>query len=196
MSKKWNYAAVAAVFFLLGMLLSPSAPLVRSVRSKFRYTRGVAQRLFRSWDKESLVFAADGKTFESFERENEQFILYFWATWCPYCRDCTDIMQSVATSAKIPFAALSFDDDKAKFAEYQAENTLYWNNIVQKSADGWDFVKREKAYNIPLIPSVWLVENGKVKRIFVGSEQISMLGDYLLNENLMTAGAEPIFDEE
>ncbi len=194
MKNKLNYVVVAVVFFLLGMVLSPSAPLVKSIRKKFLYTRGVAQRLYNKWDKDDLIFAEDEKSFAEFSRENEKFIVYFWATWCPYCRDVTDVINLISMDAEIPLVALTFDDDKKKLADYRSEKEINWRNIVKKSDSGWEFVKRENQYNIPLIPSVWLLENGKVKRIFVGSDKIKEIPDFLINENLMKSGAEPIFD--
>ncbi len=188
------YAVVAILFFFAGFVSSPGSVPRKKIEKKLMYTRGVAQRLYNKWDKDDLIFAEDEKSFAEFSRENEKFIVYFWATWCPYCRDVTDVITSISTDAEIPLVALTFDDDKKKLADYRSEKGINWRNIVKKSDNGWEFVKREKQYNIPLIPSVWLVENGKVKRIFVGSDKIKEIPDFLINENLMKSGAEPIFD--
>lgn len=172
-----SFVLVAAFFLLLGIVVSTGAPRAK-IEKALRYNRSVAQKLYNGWDKES-IFLPNGRTFAEFERENDSYAIYFWATWCPHCRNAKESIRSFDGSS-VPLVGLPFDTDAQKYAEAKAEFEPFWEDITL--GDG-GFVPREGAFDIPSIPSVWFVENGKVRKIFVGESGLSKLPEWLKNRS-------------
>lgn len=179
-----NYIIVALFAFFAGMLLCPQGKVVHLIRSKMNYTRGTAQKLYKQWDKSKMFFysdSGDSKSFTEFEAENKTYALYFWATWCPHC---VNVFETVATSSKnIPFASLPFEKKEESYIDYKSKHDYLWQDLVLHENGGQKFIPREKEFNVPLIPSVWLIKNGKVKKVFIGEKGIKKFSLYLLNSN-------------
>ena len=74
--------------------------------------------MYDSWEKSALFFESSGETFESFAQKNESFILYFWATWCPHCKNIFQQMQTLK-NANIQTVALPFDSDWDSYHLYR-----------------------------------------------------------------------------
>ena len=169
-----NYIIVALFAFFAGMLFCQQEKIVYFIRSKMNYTKGTAQKLYNQWDKSKLFFYSDSgdfKPFTEFEAENKTYALYFWATWCPHC---INVFETVAASSKnIPFASLPFEKNEESYLAYKREHDDYlWQDLVLYENGEKKFIPREKEFNVPLIPSVWLVKNGKVKKVFIGEKGI------------------------
>lgn len=179
-----NYIIVALFAFFAGMLLCPQGKVVHLIRSKMNYTRGTAQKLYKQWDKSKMFFysdSGDSKSFTEFEAENKTYALYFWATWCPHC---VNVFETVATSSKnIPFASLPFEKKEESYIDYKSKHDYLWQDLVLHENGGQKFIPREKEFNVPLIPSVWLIKNGKVKKVFIGEKGIKKFSLYLLNSH-------------
>ena len=179
-----NYIIVALFAFFAGMLLCPQGKVVHLIRSKMNYTRGTAQKLYKQWDKSKMFFysdSGDSKSFTEFEAENKTYALYFWATWCPHC---VNVFETVATSSKnIPFASLPFEKKEESYIDYKSKHDYLWQDLVLHENGGQKFIPREKEFNVPLIPSVWLIKNGKVKKVFIGETGIKKFSLYLLNSH-------------
>ena len=175
-----NYIIVALFAFFAGMLLCPQGKVVHLIRSKMNYTRGTAQKLYKQWDKSKMFFysdSGDSKSFTEFEAENKTYALYFWATWCPHC---VNVFETVATSSKnIPFASLPFEKKEESYIDYKSKHDYLWQDLVLHENGGEKFIPREKEFNVPLIPSVWLVKNGKVKKVFIGEKGIKKFSSYI-----------------
>ncbi len=169
-----NYIIVALFAFFAGMLFCQQEKIVYFIRSKMNYTKGTAQKLYKQWDKSKLFFysdSGDSKSFTEFEAENKTYALYFWATWCPHC---INVFETVAASSKnIPFASLPFEKNEESYLAYKREHDDYlWQDLVLYENGEKKFILREKEFNVPLIPSVWFVKNGKVKKVFIGEKGI------------------------
>ncbi len=177
-----QYGIIALFFFLVGLILSPGSTPRKKIEKKLSYSRGRAQRLYNKWNTDELKFLQTGETFSSFANENDLFILYFYATWCPHCENIASAMNELSLSA-IPFAAIPFDTDKAVFETETAKNPHYWRDIVRNSKENdWDFLERSGTYNVPLIPSVWILQRGKVVKIFIGEKGCAVqLPEFLKN---------------
>lgn len=147
---------------------------MQKLRKKLSYTRFTVQKLYNGWEKDALFFQGSDDSLADFEGENSSYVLYFWATWCPHCTNVADKMARLE-SAKIPMIALPFDTARDVWDKEIAENPHWWRDLVRKNADDWDFVERAGAYNVPLIPSVWFVENARVKRVFIGEKGVDKM---------------------
>ncbi|MBR1403653.1 MAG: redoxin domain-containing protein [Treponema sp.] len=165
------YVLIALVFFVAGMIFVPSGTLVRKVQKSLSYTKSISQKLYDGWEKDKLYFS-DGTSLKDFENSNENYIIYFWATWCPHCRNITGEVNSLK-NAGIPLIGLTFDASKDEYNSYRTENPCFWEDLFQKDENGeFVFCPRKDSYNIPSIPSVWVVEKGKVKELYRGEERI------------------------
>lgn len=177
-----NYIIVALFAFFAGMLLCPQGKVIYLIRSKMNYTRGTAQKLYRQWDKSKLFFYSDSdefKTFTEFEAKNKTYALYFWATWCPHCMNVFETV--VEASRKIPLASIPFEKKEESYLAYKSEHDYLWQDLILHENGGQKFIPREKEFNVPLIPSVWLIKNGKVKKVFIGEKGIKKFSLYLVN---------------
>lgn len=175
-----NYTIVTLFAFFAGMLFCQKEKLVYLIRSKMNYTKGTAQKLYKQWDKSKMFFysdSSDSKPFTEFEAENKTYALYFWATWCPHC---VNVFETVATSSKnIPFASLPFEKKEESYIDYKSKHDYLWQDLVLHENGGQKFIPREKEFNVPLIPSVWLIKNGKVKKVFIGEKGIKKFSSYI-----------------
>ncbi len=173
---------VAAVCLALGCVLGYFAgtyflPKIQKDMRNKSYTLESAQKKYSSWEKDRLVVKFDGveKTLSDYENEHQNFAIFFWATWCPYCKDNLDFIKSMAAKSNI--IGMPFDDDSEYFNFYVEKKSLNWGNIVKSvTLDGSvDFVPREDSFDVQLIPSVWIIKNGSVEKIIVGSKNLHEL---------------------
>ena len=179
-----SYIAVAVLCFFAGMPLCPSGANMRKARSALSYTRHTAQRLYDGWDKDALCFA-DGTALASFETAHDTYLVYFWATWCPHCANVADSIETLS-SAAVPLVALPFDTDRDAYEAYRSEHPHFWQDLLLKDSSGERvFCPRTGAYNIPSIPSVWLVRNGRIEKRFRGEKGIAALLPYLRQRQLL-----------
>ena len=179
-----NYTIVTLFAFFAGMLFCQKEKVVYFIRSKMNYTRGTAQKLYNQWDKSKLFFYSDSgesKSFIEFEAENKIYALYFWATWCPHCMN---VFETIAdASNKIPFVSIPFEKKEGSYLAYKTEHDYLWQDLILHENGGQKFIPREKEFNVPLIPSVWLIKNGKVKKVFIGERGIKKFSLYLANSH-------------
>lgn len=171
-----------ALCFILGIsctvLCMQSYPKIKKNLRKKSYTEKLARNLFSKWDKKNLFLDFDsaglenssGETLEDFLSQNETAIIYFWATWCPWCRKATDLNESILQKG-IPMVALPFDSDKDYFEYYMIKHEVGYKNIFSVDSDGTaNFLERKNEFDIPSIPSWWLLKNGEISKIFIGDK--------------------------
>ena len=163
-------ALIIFISFVLGMIFSPSGKIVRKLHKKLSYTKSSAQKLYNAWDKEKLFFK-NGTSLHIFEEENESYAIYFWAAWCPHCRNVTKEINSIKNS-DFPLIGLSFDVSKDEYYSYLEESSCFWNDLFQQQDEEFVFCKRVDSYNIPSIPSLWIVDKGKIQKIYIGEKGI------------------------
>ena len=183
MGKKITTVAVCAVgaafFFLAGMFVGPKGTNLKSKMKGWKYTRTAAQKLYERWDEDSLFFGNGGESLKSFSEKNGAFILYNWATWCPHCKNINQKLQRLE-KASIPTIALTFDTDHDSYKLYREKTSPFWRDLFMRDESGKDkFVPRENEFDVPLIPSLWIVENGSVQKIFVGEAGADKIFSYL-----------------
>ncbi len=177
-----GYSLVALVFFFLGLLVSPGSIPRRKIVKKLSYTKAAAQRKYDKWDKASLVFFDSGQSLADFESQHDTFILYFWATWCPHCRNIQDKMNLIDEdlNSYLPLVSLSFDTKKEDFDLYSKEYPYTFPVLVERKSYGENsFCLREGNFNIPSIPSAWVIKSGKIQKIFIGEKGADKLYEWL-----------------
>ncbi len=174
-----------AFCFFAGMFVGPNGSNLKSKMKGWRYTASLAQKLYDQWDKDALFFESGGGTLSQFVQNNGTFILYNWASWCPHCKKINSDLQKLQNAA-VPTIALTFDTDWDSYRLYREKNALFWRDLVHKTTTGENqFVIRENEFDVPLIPSVWIVQDGKIKKIFVGESGVPKLFSYLEKSNLL-----------
>ena len=186
-AKAATHIAVAVLFLFLGMFIGPRGTNAQAQLKKWRYTTATAQKLYRAWDKDTLFFEAGGEPFSEFASQHDTFILYNWASWCPHCKNVNAALGRLQ-SAPVPTVALTFDTDWDAYRSYRDSARPFWRDLVQHDADGTAvFTPREQEFNVPLIPSVWIVSGGVVKKIFVGEAGGAKLFPWLERHGLLPA---------
>ncbi len=176
-----SYVVVALLFFVAGLLFFPT---IERIKSKLRYTTGVAERLYEKWNADTIFLSESNVSLSKFRAENDIFVMYFWASWCPYCHKIVDTMKDLSRQ-NVSFVAMTFDSEMEVYKEYREKNNILWEDIMQKDGDGWKFVVREGEFNVPSIPSVWVIKGNKVQKIFIGEKGIQKLGSYLKNKGFI-----------
>ena len=176
--------ALSISTFFLGIAVVVAIPSCRKFIQLRRYTANHSASLFQNWGKESLVLNSDGKPFSEFINENDRFVIFFWATWCPYCKESIDANKILA-ERDVAIIGLPYDRDAEYFNWFIDRNKLGWDNLLRQDSSGkTSFVQRKGHFYVPLIPSWWLIENGTVSDIFVGNKGKEKLLAYFTEESL------------
>lgn len=156
--------------FFLGIAVVVAIPSCKKIIRLKRYTVNQSASLFQKWDKKNLVLNSNGKPFSEFINENKCFVVFFWATWCPYCKDTMDANKILA-ERNIAIIGLPYDYDSEYFNWFVDKHNFGWDNLLRLDSHGkTSFVQRKGHFYVPLIPSWWLIENGTVSEIFVGNQ--------------------------
>lgn len=79
------------------------------------------------------IITIDGKEYRlsQFKEENKPVLLYFWATWCPFCRRDFSIVRNVYPKYADKVTFLAIDLDTKETAEYiqQYKDVMGLNGI-------------------------------------------------------------------
>ena len=76
------------------------------------------------------ITTIDGKQYRlsQFKENNKPILLYFWASWCPYCSKDFDIVKNIYPkySNKVTFLAIDLDlgEDKDLISKYKTRKDL------------------------------------------------------------------------
>ena len=162
--------ALSISTFFLGVAMVVAIPSCRKFIRLKRYTANYSASQFQNWDKESLVLNSDGKPFSEFINENDRFVIFFWATWCPYCKEAMGANKILA-ERNVAIIGLPYDRDAEYFNWFIDRHKLSWDNLLRQTSLGkTSFIQRKGYFYFPLIPSWLLIENGAVSDIFVGNQ--------------------------
>lgn len=157
--------------YLFGTRLLPK--IKKDIRIR-NYNLSFAQKKYSNWNKDKLIvnFADKETLFADYESENDEFAIFFWATWCPFCKAELDLVKDI--TLKYNIVGLPFDNDSGYFTYFVNKKNVPWGNIVN-GIDGngeLEFIARKNDFDVPLIPSIWIIKDGLVDEIFVGSKRI------------------------
>lgn len=114
-----------------------------------------------------------GKTHTLQDYKGKILVLYFWATWCPYCRQ--DVSSMIEVHQKfnprgVEFLSVSMDQDESKLRKFVAKHNLPYP--VSFRGVGWGHPLAE-LYGLSGIPTYVIVDQeGKVIDSDVGAEAL------------------------
>ena len=118
----------------------------------------------------------EGKTLKFSEfAKGKIVVLDFWASWCPDCRkDLPEIIRLYNQFHEIgvEFLGVSFDTDKEKWTDYIAKSGVPYPQVSELKRMNQSEVA--KAYGVRWIPSIYLIQDGKVLVSTVLSYKIEM----------------------
>ncbi len=108
-------------------------------------------------------------------------VVYFWASWCPYCRKDLPNMIKVYEQFQargVKFLSVSLDKDEAKLRQFVEERRIPYPVIFRGEA--WDN-KIASVFNVTGIPTFVIVRpDGSVAAMDVGSAKLEeVLPQYL-----------------
>ena len=106
----------------------------------------------------------EGKTLKFSEfAKGKIVVLDFWASWCPDCRkDLPEIIRLYNQFHEIgvEFLGVSFDTYKEKWTDYIAKSGVPYPQVSELKRMNQSEVA--KAYGVRWIPSIYLIQDGKV----------------------------------
>ena len=165
--------------FVLGVFVVKIVPKVEKFFRVHSYNNKYASERYKKWDK-NTIYLESGETLTEYESNHDEFIIFFWATWCPHCKKILDTMQQL--SKKNNCIGLPYDKDFDYYSCFiQTKNFPFANLVTDLSSDGsFKFIQREGIFYVPLIPSCWVIKNGEVQEIFVAEVGIEEIKEHLL----------------
>lgn len=129
------------------------------------------------------VLDAEGKLITlAHYKKSGNVLLYFWASWCVYCRDLTPLLKSLKNHPKnnsLKIIAVSVDTD-----------SISWKNAIEKeSLSSWinirsplffeqpdNTIRLDMKYSVLSYPTVLLIDmNGKIVGRFENTSSKSMI---------------------
>lgn len=78
-------------------------------------------------------------------------ILYFWATWCPDCKEKLKSDLHKYASSQVGFSAISIESDKEKIMNYVVKNNFNYDFYFDNEK------KTQKQFKVFTVPTVVLV---------------------------------------
>ena len=113
-------------------------------------------------DNSSTLRTLDGNTVSIVEQSYQApVLLYFWATWCPYCEVVSPMVTSVAEDHQVLTIAFSSGTDSAvsTFAAEQSYQFPIVNDETGVLARRW---------GVSVTPTLLVVRNGEVSSVTTG----------------------------
>lgn len=104
----------------------------------------------------------EGKTLNVVERsEQAPILVYFWATWCPYCKVVSPMVDSVADEYQVVSVAFSSgtDDEVAQFVQNNGYNFATVNDQTGVLARRW---------GVSVTPTIIIIRDGEVQSVTTG----------------------------
>lgn len=177
--KRVNYTFLVSIFlaFLFGILSVSLYPRLKKKIEISGYTKEKCQKNFQKWNYGDLFLNKDGELLESFMKNNERFVIFFWATWCPFCKPQLEVAKTL-TECGIPVIGCPYEKDAEYFDFFIEKKNIEWDNLVQYKDNSKKFIIRKDEFQATLIPSWWVIENGKVKELFVGTKGSNEIIEY------------------
>lgn len=177
--KRANYTFLVSIFlaFLLGMLSISLYPRLKKKVEISGYTKEKCQKNFRQWNYQELYLDKSGESFDSFIKDNKRFVIFFWATWCPFCKPQFEVTKTLIESG-IPVIGCPYEKDAEYFDFFITKKNIEWDNLIQYKDNSKKFIVRKDEFRAALIPSWWVIENGSVKELFVGTKGSSEMLEY------------------
>lgn len=165
------------IAFLLGAATATHYPALKKKIAASLFSREKADAMLQNWDAQKLSFYGEENSGRFFAQGGKT-VVFFWATWCPWCKKVLDVAENLGRNG-ISVVGVPFDKDEDYFRYFLENRKIGWKNLVQKEGGNFSFVARSGSFDIPLIPSWWIVSDGKVEKIFSGSASAKDLQAYL-----------------
>ncbi len=98
---------------------------------------------------------------------NKAKILFFWATWCPYCTEYIKEINEISNndSLNVEIVAVNIDgkDNREEVEKYLESNLLNAKNILDPNRDIFNY------YNPKAIPTSYIIDtNGIIVDLIIG----------------------------
>lgn len=116
-------------------------------------------------DKITYLNLENGKseTYE-FKKSSKPTVLYFWASWCLYCKDILPFLNP-SVLKEFDFLPISFDVDRLKALKYAKNNLTEFKNVYLIN----DFEKYKPL--VTTFPTTVIVNrNGDIDTVYEGSQ--------------------------
>lgn len=108
--------------------------------------------------------------------QGKRLVLYFWATWCPACRQDTQNIQNLFPKLQekgIEFLSVSIDKDREKLTAYVEESRVTFPVLFD--GKGWDNAV-SSAYSVQSTPSFVVISpKGSIEDVGNWSRELETL---------------------
>ncbi len=115
-----------------------------------------------------------GQTHTLQQYAGKTLVLYFWASWCPYCRKDVSSMIQVYKKYQprgIQFLSVSMDENESKIRSFVEKHQIPYP--VAFRGQGWGH-PLAKLYELDGIPTYVIIDGeGKIVDMNVGAEALS-----------------------
>lgn len=104
----------------------------------------------------------NGKRITLSDYKDKVIILDFWATWCPPCRAEIPNLKSIKEkfrNKKFEIISIAgFERNNSGIVNFIRDNQMDWIHIIDKTT-AFEIAQK---YNVTLIPTVYVIKNGKI----------------------------------
>lgn len=108
-----------------------------------------------------ILYNSEEKEVRLSDFKGKSLILWFWTTWCPYCREAIPDLNSIypeLKSAGIELLAVNVDEPKEKIVRFIKHYPIDFNILQDKGA------RCAFSYGVIGVPTYILIDkNGKVR---------------------------------
>lgn len=93
--------------------------------------------------------------------QQQPVLLYFWATWCPYCKVVSPMVDSVAADNKVLSVAFSSGTD-AEVTQFITEHGYQFDTVNDQTG------VLAKRWGVTVTPTLLVIRQGKVVSVTTG----------------------------
>lgn len=145
--------------------------------------RRILKRLDRLGKPVTARFTAmDGSVVDFKKLRGRVVLLHFWDTWCGYCVEELPNLKAVYGKRHgdgFEIVSVSFDQEKSSLDEFLAKDPLPWPQYF--AGKNWD-ATFSKQFDVPALPTLWLVDKKGRLRELNAREGLAAKVDRLLAE--------------
>lgn len=108
-------------------------------------------------------FDTEDKPIDLYKIKAKKTLLFFWASWCPYCKDLIPDLNELSNLPKEDFQliGISIDTSFSALKSVMNEYEISWPVIAE--LDGWES-KISNQYGIAATPTLFLLDEYKIIR--------------------------------